>query len=231
MNEPLVLLPGMMCDGRLYEPQLSRFTAERPVMLVPLVGESTIAGLASSILKIAPPTFALGGLSMGGIVAMEMVRQAPQRVTRLGLFDTNPLPDPPEKAPIRQAQCAKVAAGELRTVMKDEMKPNYLADGPALESVLDLCMEMAESLGTSVFLDQSIALQNRPDQCDTLRGVDAPALVLCGESDQLCPVERHELMHELLPDSRLVVVRGAGHLPTLEQPDATNKAIEEWLKM
>lgn len=229
MIEPLLFLPGMMCDARLYGPQLAAFSHNRPVMVAPFGLHETVQAIATDVLAQAPSRFALAGLSMGGIVAMEVVRQAPERITRLALLDTNPKAEAPEIAARREPQIAKVQDGHLRAVMRDEMKPNYLTDGPNTGQILDLCMAMAETVGPEAFVSQSRALQSRPDQQDTLRGVSVPTLILCGEDDTLCPLHRHELMHELIPGSTLTVISGAGHLPTLEQPDATNEALAEWL--
>jgi pimeloyl-ACP methyl ester carboxylesterase len=229
MNEPLVLLPGMMCDARLFTPQISALSAVRPVLFMPIYHRSTIEDLAKDVLRHAPPKFALAGLSMGGIVAMEIMRQAPERVARLALLDTNPLPEAAERAAMREAQVASVRAGGLRPVMRDEMKPNYLADGPNVDGILDLCMAMAETLGPDVFAMQSMALQHRPDQSEVLRTVRVPTLVLCGEHDTLCPVQRHEMMRDLIRGSRLVVIQGAGHLPVLEQPALTTRELADWL--
>jgi pimeloyl-ACP methyl ester carboxylesterase len=229
MNEPLLLLPGMMCDARLFASQIAKFSAGYPVMVHPLTGRSTVAELAEDILAHAPPRFALAGLSMGGIIAMEMIRQAPDRISRLALLDTNPLAESAARAIERDAQIDRVRNGGLRSVMRNEMKPNYLADGPQKSCVLDLCMEMAEALGIHAFTTQSSALQQRPDQCDTLRVVDVPTLILCGEQDTLCPPERHEMMRDLISGARLAVIPGAGHLPVLEQPELSNKEIALWL--
>ena len=229
MAEPLVLLPGMMCDARLFTPQIEHLSAAHAVMVAPLAGASSVTALAAQVLAQAPPTFALAGLSMGGIVAMEVVKQAPERVRQLALLDTNPLAEPDSRKAIRAQQISRVKAGELRTIMRDEMKPNYLADGPNTGAILDLCMAMAESLGAEVFCQQSIALRDRPDQCDTLRTFTRSALVICGEDDQLCPIERHELICDLLPQANLRVIRNAGHLPTLEQPDTVTALLSDWL--
>jgi pimeloyl-ACP methyl ester carboxylesterase len=113
--------------------------------------------------------------------------------------------------------------------MRDEMKPHYLADGSRRTAVLELVLEMALDQGEGVFIRQSRALQTRPDQQDTLRAVQVPTLVLCGAEDSLCPLERHTLMAELIPDAELVVVENAGHLPTLEQPEAVTRAMTAWL--
>ncbi len=227
---PLVLLPGMMCDARLYQPQITALSGSRPLLTFPLAMQDSVQAMAADILANAPPVFALAGLSMGGIVAMEVVRQAPDRVERLALLDTNPLAEKPEVKDRRGPQMAAVRDGKLRQVMRDEMKPNYLADGPNQGAILDLCMAMAEDLGPDVFLCQSRALMDRPDQSETLKAYTGTSLVLCGREDGLCPVERHQLMHDLLPNSRFDIIEQAGHLPTLEQPNETTAALIRWLE-
>lgn len=229
MTLPLVLLPGMMCDARLFAPQIAAFSRDRAVQVAPLGGHDSMAALAAAVLADAPPRFALAGLSMGGIVAMEIMAQAPDRVVRLALMDTNPRAETPEMRVRRQPQIDRVRAGGLVEVMRDEMKPNYLAPGPGLAPVLDLCLDMALALGPAVFARQSAALRDRPDRQEVLRGVRVPTLVLCGAHDRLCPLERHALIHALIPGSVLCVIDSAGHLPTLEQPDATTQALADWL--
>lgn len=228
MKAPLILLPGMMCDARLFAPQIGPLSALGPVSVADLGGADSIAALARGIWHTAPPRAALAGLSMGGIVAMEMLRQAPERVAGLALMDTNPLAETDEAKARRNPQMDKARAGRLDAVMRDEMKPNYLTDGPRRDEILALCMEMALDLGPEVFCRQSRALRDRPDQTGTLAAYHGPALILCGRDDALCPVARHELMHGLMPGSRLTVIEGAGHLPTLEQPDQTTAALMRW---
>jgi len=220
------LLPGMMCDARLFRHQME--LGDIVVPAIPPVESMT--EIAKLLLQDLPDRFALGGLSMGGIIAMEILAQAPERVAGLALLDTNPLAELDEVKARRVGQMAAARDGRLAQVMRDELKPNYLVDGPQKPEILDLCMAMALDLGAEVFCAQSIALRDRPDQTDTLRGFAGPALVLCGAEDTLCPLSRHELMHELMPQSALVVVEGAGHLPVLEQPDATNAALKAWME-
>lgn len=227
---PLVLLPGMMCDARLFAPQIAAFSGRLAVHCAPISGRSSIEELASDILVDAPPRFALAGLSMGGIVAMEILRQAHDRVERIALLDTNPMAEQDEVKAGRLPQMTAVRDGKLATVMRDEMKPNYLSDGPQHGEVLDICMDMALKLGPHVFLNQSRALMDRSDQTAILQNADLPALVLCGAEDTLCPVSHHELMANLIPGARLEVIAGAGHLPTLEQPERTNAALTRWLE-
>lgn len=229
MSEPLVLLPGMMCDARLFGPQILALGNKHTIHLPPISGHDTVEALASEVLEHAPKTFALAGLSMGGIVAMEVFRQAPLRVSRMCLMDTNALPEMPAVAAAREPQIVKVMAGQLEAVMADEMKPNYLAPGAGRQAVLDLVLDMALNLGEGVFLRQSRALQRRPDQQATIRRLRVPTLVLCGEYDALCPVARHQFMADLVGHATLNVVAGAGHLPTLEQPDAVTEAMRNWL--
>ena len=188
-----------------------------------------VGALAEGVLAAAPARFALAGLSMGGIVAMEAVARAPERVERLALLDTNHRAESERVAAARGPQIEAVRAGRLREVMRDELKPNYLAPGPARAEVLDLVLDMAMGLGPEVFEAQSRALMARPDQTDTLRALRMPALVLCGRHDALCPLHRHEAMAELIPGARLVVVEDAGHLPTLEAPEAVRTALRDWL--
>jgi pimeloyl-ACP methyl ester carboxylesterase len=189
-----------------------------------------MAELARDVLRVAPPRFALAGLSMGGIVAMEVLAQAPDRVDRLALLDTNPRAEAPEVQARRGPQIERALSGGLRAVIRDEMKPNYLADGPDRQAILDLCMDMALSLGSRVFARQSRALRDRPDQTATLAAFRGPALVLMGAEDRLCPRDRHDQMHALMPQSRLVIIDGAGHLPTLERPNETIAALRRWLE-
>lgn len=219
-----------MCDQRLFTPQIDAFDGDRAVHPVPISGHDSISALAAEVLSRAPPRFALAGLSMGGIVAMEVMALAPERVERLALLDTNPLAEAPGTASRRGPQIEAVRQGRLRAVMRDEMKPNYLAETPRKDEILDLCMAMAMDLGPEVFVRQSKALRSRADRRDTLRSVECPALVLCGRQDRLCPVGRHEMMRDLIPGGRLAIIEEAGHLPTLEQPGRTTAEIERWLK-
>jgi pimeloyl-ACP methyl ester carboxylesterase len=166
---------------------------------------------------------------MGGIVAMEILRRAPDRISRLALMDTNPLAETPQVASGRDPQIVRARAGRLDEVMRDELKPNYLAPGPHRAEVLALVMDMARGLGVEVFVRQSRALQRRRDQQSVLRKIKVPTLVLCGEHDALCPVKRHSFMAELIPGAQLQVIESAGHLPTLEAPDAVCDALRHWL--
>ena len=219
-----------MCDARLFQPQIDALSGNYSIHLAPITAHETINKLAMAVLDNAPPTFAMAGLSMGGIVAMEIFHLAPDRVNGLALLDTNPRAEHEAVKKSREPQIERVKNGELFEVMRDELKPRYLAETPNKPATLNLCMTMALDLGPDVFERQSRALQTRPDQCETLRKVSVPTLIVHGEHDQLCPRERHELMRELITDSAFVTIKNAGHMPTLEQPAATNAALIEWLE-
>lgn len=225
---PLVLIPGLMCDARLWGALPLAFAPRAVIHAIPDGGDS-MAAIAAAILPDLPDRFALAGLSMGGIVAMELLAQAPERVERLALLDTNPLAEAPEVQARRAPQIARAEAGDLEGLMRDEMKPNYLTD-PTNHALLDLCRDMALALGAAVFRRQSLALRDRVDRTATLAAFTGPALVLMGAADRLCPRARHELMHALMAQSRFVVIEGAGHLPPLEQPQKTSAAIARWLE-
>lgn len=235
MAQNLVILPGMMCDERLFAYQTKCLRQECRISLnihTPLlIGASSLSQLASRLLEELPPRFALCGLSMGGILAMEMVAQASNRIERLALMDTNPLAETSEGVVRRNRQIADVRTGKLKQVMAEEMKPHYLADSPHIQDHLNLCMDMALLLGKEAFIEQSLALRDRPDQTEVLKSVACPTLILHGAEDRLCPAERHHLIHQLIPHATLVQVKGAGHLPPIEKPEETYSHLLHWLGM
>jgi len=223
------MIPGMMCDGRIFSPQIDELSDSIKISIADISGHSSVEELASEVLKNSPPKFHLLGHSMGGIVAMEMCSQEPSRIEKLVLMDTNPKAELEEVKAMREPQIQAAKQGKLLDVMRDEMKPNYLADTEDKERILQICMDMAISIGPEVFIKQSKALQSRLDQQNTLCSIDFPVLLICGSSDMLCPVERHELMHSIINDSELRVINNAGHMPSLEQPQETTRVLKKWL--
>ena len=223
------MVPGMMCDERIFSPQIEALSQNLEVTIADISNFSSVRELASDVLKKAPKKFSLLGHSMGGIVAMEIYSQEPNRIEKLILMDTNPKAELDEVKLKREPQIREVNNGKLLEVMRDEMKPNYLAESENKTSVLNVCMDMALNLGPDVFINQSRALQSRLDQQNTIQSIKIPVLILCGSEDKLCPVERHEMMHNMISDSDLKIINNAGHMPTLEQPRETTEVIKEWL--
>lgn len=227
----LILLPGMMCDERLFAPQVDLFSKSIATEVADLSRGTSIEEMADIVIRDTRfERFALAGLSMGGIVAMEMVRRASDRVERLALLDTNHLADDADRITQRKRQIARVRAGELRALMVEELKPFYVAPvhmgDPALNTIF---MGMAEDLGPDVFERQARALIARQSAEDVLSAYAGKTLVLCGEHDKPCPPQRHDAMHALLPNSHRVAIANAGHISTLENPHAVNDALAHWL--
>ncbi len=229
MREPVVFLPAMMCDARLYGPLIADLSRDHAVMSAPVTHGERIEEIASGLLDVLPKRFALAGLGMGGIVALEVIRRAPDRVSRLCLMDTTPLADTPQQAAARDPQIIRVRTGKLDDVMADELKQSDLAPGPHRAEILALVADMAQGLGPECYVRQSRAMQRRRDQQTTLRKIAVPTVVMCGAQDAIWPVKRHTFMAELIPGAKLTVIDHAGHLPPLEQPEAVSDALRNWL--
>lgn len=223
----LVLLPGLMCDARLFGPQLGAFP---DAIVITSTTKDTMTAMAEEALSLAPETFALAGLSMGGIIAMEIMRLAPNRVSHLALLDTNHRAETDAMKTSRLAQIKAVRAGTLSTVMREQLIPQYLTDGPQCTWIFDVCLKMGQDLGSDAFVNQSQALMDRRDQSDTLKTIRCPTLIMCGAQDRLCPVSRHQEMAHILPEATLEIIEQAGHLPTLEAPTEATAALRRWLE-
>ncbi|MBF2761304.1 MAG: alpha/beta hydrolase [Ectothiorhodospiraceae bacterium AqS1] len=234
MTQSILFLPGMMCDGRLYGPQLEAL-GSCDYRIGDLGGYESMSDIAAEVLADAPATFALVGLSMGGIVAMELMRQAPERITHLLLISTNPFSEAPEVAQRRIGQMQAASSGALCRLMREEIIPNYLPERLSSssphtkEEIEDICHRMAMDLGQAVFKRQSRALMHRPDYSPDLPKYDLPCKILCGDQDRLCPVSRHRYLVDQIPAAQLTILEGVGHLPTLEAPSEVFEAIESLL--
>ena len=228
MAEPLVLLNGYLTDARLFGPQLTELSMERTIVLAPLLGD-TVETMAQGALESLPPHFALAGHSLGGIVAMEMLRRAPERITRIALMDTNAQAETPNVAAAREPRIVAAKAGRLGEVLREELKQDHLAIGPDRDEIFALWMQMALDQGPEAYVRQNRAMQKRPDQQGTLRRARAPALVICGDEDSLTPLRRHEFIATLMPRAELMTIEGAGHLPMLERANKVTQALRDWM--
>ncbi len=231
MKEAVLFVPGMMCDARVFTPQIEHLSRDHTVHVASVTQGESIREMAANVIHQAPGRFALVGLSMGGIVAMEILRRVPERVTRIALISTSPLPETPEQASWREPQIIQAQTGRFEEALRGAMSPDNLAPGAGRTRVLERLDEMAYDIGVATFIRQSRALQRRPDAQKTLRMTKAPALVMCGEHDKMTPVRRHSFMAELIPYAELVVLDDAGHIPTLETPEKVNLALRAWLDL
>lgn len=227
--EPLVLIPGFMADARSFMPQLARFGADRPVILLtPGLGE-TIEKITAEIAPHLPPRFALIAHGLGGNIAIEILRKRPEAVTRIALISTDPLPDTPQVAAEREAMLIAAKTGHLAACMAQMLPLAALHDAPWRDEVMALVMDMAENLGPIQFQRHLRVLQRRPDQQKTLRKVHVPTMIIAGESDTLVPRRRAEFLAAMMPQGCLEMIAEAGHLPQLEQPEAVTKVLETFL--
>lgn len=231
MSEPLpiVLIPGLLLSPPLYAAQLPALWRFGPVTVAAHTRDDSMAAIAQRILGSAPPRFALVGLSMGGYISFEIMRQAPQRVARLALLDTMAVPDTPEGSSARRTQMTLAEAGRLDQVVANLwprlVHPSRQGDG-ALRAVIDA---MAADVGTQGYLQQQRANIARPDSRPTLAAIRCPTLVLVGDQDVLTPPERALEIANGIAGARLVRIADCGHLSTLERPDAVTQALHGWL--
>ncbi|MGM0852628.1 MAG: alpha/beta fold hydrolase [Bacillota bacterium] len=229
-KEALVLLPGTLCDERLWEHQLEHLTDVSEPFVSMLTEADTIEGMAESVLKHAPERFALAGLSLGGIVAMEVIRQAPERVTRLGLLDSNPHGPKPEQLESWKALISKVESGQFQSIVEENLLQNLIHPSRQEDSgLVSTIKNMAEEIGPEVYVQQLKAVSTRSDRRGGLKDINVPTILLVGRDDKVCPPTLHEEMHSNILQSRLIVIDHCGHLSSLERPEEVTAALHNWL--
>lgn len=229
MPDPIIFLPGFMCDGRLFQEQKSILSRKGYICLDgDITRSASIESIAKDVLIDAPDTFSLIGLSMGGIVALEIIRQAPERVAHLGLLNTTAHADKIQDQ--RKSQICRVADGELSLVMQEELKPNYLAEINRTSERLNLLSDMGLKLGEEVFARQSIALMSRCSAYHILPNINCPTLVMTGRDDIVCTPEIHVEIANTIPNASLSIIADCGHLSSIEQSKIVANAIDSLLK-
>jgi pimeloyl-ACP methyl ester carboxylesterase len=200
---PLLLLPGLLCDGVLFAPQAAALADIADPAVCDLTRDDSLRAMAGRVLADAPPRFALAGLSMGGYLAQEVMRQAPERVLRLALLDTSARADTPERLQQRYEFIAMAQQGEFKGItprlLPVYLHPEHLAD-PRLTAIV---LGMAERIGRDAYLRQTAAIMMRPDSRESLRRIGVPTLVVCGREDQATPLRLHEEIAGLIPRARL----------------------------
>jgi len=226
---PIVLIPGLNCSARLYSKQIPALWPFGPVTVADHTRDDSMPAIAQRILAAAPPRFALAGLSMGGYIAFEIMRQAGERVVKLALLDTGPQPETPEQTTARLPRIALAKSG--RFAEETDLQFPRLVDRSRHGDVAlkNLVRAMAEDTGADAFLRQMQAVMARADSRPALSAIACPTLVLVGDGDELTPPSLAQEIAAGISGARLVVIPRCGHLSTLEQPEAVNAALVEWV--
>lgn len=225
---PLLLLPGLLNDGDLWRDQVASLSDVASCTIGDITRGDTLEEVARQVMAEAPPRFALAGFSLGGYVAQEILRIAPERVTRVALLDTSFKADDPDRSATRRVLERSARAPGRFNGFGDRLLATYLhPDNLSQKAIVERIRGMTQRLGPDVFVRQNNI--ERRDGVDVLRGLTRPVLVLCGEADALTPPDLHRQMAALVPDSELVVVPGSGHMTPIEAPDAVSAAMRRWL--
>jgi pimeloyl-ACP methyl ester carboxylesterase len=233
MSTPVVLLPGLVCDATVWRHAQSALGQEAPVSIAAYGSLDSLGAMAEKVLAESPSRFALAGHSMGGRIALEVFRRAPERVAGIALLDTGTQPLAPGEAGEREAagrhelleiaRTRGMAAMAARWVRGMVWAPR-LADTTLVDSVIDMFARSS----ADIFAAQIRALLGRPDAGPLLAEIRCPALVLCGEQDSWAPAARHREMAQRIPAATLSLIPDCGHMCTLERPEAVTRALLDW---
>jgi len=226
---PILLVPGLASSPRIFAPVIPALWRCGPVTVANHLRDDNMVAIARRILAEAPPRFALAGHSMGGYIAFEIVRQAPERVMRLALLNTQAGPDTPVASERRRTQIARVEAGRFHDVL-DDLFAGFVhpsrQDDPGLRRLVH---DMGDDIGPEAFIRQQTAVIGRPDSRPTLSAIRCPTLVLSGDQDNTIPNSQSVDMADAIAGATLVIIGECGHLPQPERPQSTAEAMVAWL--
>ena len=227
---PILLVPGLLCSEEIFAPQLPVLWPRGPVTIASTLAGETMAEIAARILESAPPRFALAGVSMGGYLAFEILRQASERVEKLALICTSARPDTPEQSAARRKmldQARAVGFERCLNLGADALTHPSRKGDPALNAV---SIRMGRTVGLEGFIRQTEAVIARPDSRPLLAGIKVPTAIVVGDADPLTPMALSEEMAAAIPGAVLDIAPACGHVITLERPEAVNAALERWLE-
>lgn len=226
--QDIVLVPGSVCDAQVWHNQVDHLSdLVRP--LVPTVDDAdTMQELARGVLEAAPSRFALAGFSMGGYVALEMVRQAPHRITRLALLDTSARSDTPETIAHRKETITACETGRYPEVV-ERMMTVLLHVKRQGEPLADFVRKMMGRVGPGVFAARNRAMMTRSDSRDLLSEIEVPVRVIYGRQDAMSSLDVHMEMAQLAPQGRLSIIEESGHMSIIERPHAVSALMRDWL--
>lgn len=230
MKARLILVPGLAGDRTMWHAQCSALAGWEPVVTDVHMRNDTIESMAAALLREIEGPLILGGASMGGMVAMEAVRQAPGRVCALALLGTSARPESPDMRELREAAIQLFAQGRAAEVIEANVAFAFHADQARDSVLVRSYLDFVLRAGPGPLIRQNRAVMARPDARDHLANVRCPTIVMCGDSDQLTPPECAREIAQLIPGARLVTVPRAGHMLTMEQPDFVNATLAAWLE-
>ncbi len=226
----LVILPAFMTTGALWHHQIDALADLAEIQVIDLTPYVSIERMARAVLEQSPENFALAGLSLGGYTAFEIMKRAPERVTRLALVSTTARADTQERLDGRKAQVEMVRAGQFDEAVGPYLTMRQNPDNPLNPAVLKNVRAMCQEVGPTSFIDQQLAMMNRSDSRAVLPNISCPTIVICGRQDQPTPLEHSEEIAAAIPDAKLVVVENCGHFSAIERPEEVTAAMREWLQ-
>ena len=227
---PILLVPGLVSSPRIFAPVVPALWRLGPVTVANHIRDDSIGAIARRILAEGPPRFVLAGHSMGGYIAFEIMRQAPDRVAKLALINTQARADTAEATERRRGMIARATSGQYRAVL-DELFPGFVHPSRRDDASLrQLVYDMGDDVGVDGFIRQQTAMIGRPDSRPALAWIKCPTLVLTGDEDNTIPNSLSKEMADGIHGAKLVILKNCGHLPQPEQPEATAAALVEWLR-
>jgi pimeloyl-ACP methyl ester carboxylesterase len=227
-KQDLLLIPGLVCDAAVWRHQVAHLAEVATISVAPVTQGDGIEDMARIVLDAAPQKFALAGFSMGGYIALEMLRQQPARITRLALLDTSARADTPKKAEWRQAAIAACERGEFDTVI-DGMMPVLLHPDQQNGPLPSFVRDMVGRVGVEAFVRRHRAIGTRQESRDLLKTVAQPVRSVCGRQDGMSTIEEHVEIAELAPRGRFSIIEDCGHMTILERPQAATTLLRDWL--
>ena len=225
----LILLPGLAGDATMWQAQLQALAPHHPVVSDVHARHDSIPAMAAALLARFPGRLVLCGASMGGMVAMEAARQAPERIAGLALLGTSAAPETPDMRQLRESAIELFSQGRVAEVIEPNVAFAFHPSNAQRRDLVDAYLQFVLAAGAEQLIRQNRAVIARPDARLHLPQLRCPVLVMCGEDDQLTPPEHSRTIAQLAPGARLVMVPGSGHMLTMEQPEQVNRELLAWL--
>ena len=229
MQHTILFLPGLLCDAALWRAQTGALGKHASCVVADMTQDDSISGMVARALQSMPETFSVVGLSMGGYAALEVMRQAGDRVRCLVLMDTSARADDAERIQRRKNLITRVERGEFEAVIEEHfpsfVHPSRLDDAPLMATI----RTSAHAVGPDAYIREQTAIMKRPDSLGLLGEISCPTMVMCGAEDALTVPALHHEMADRISGATLQMIDGSGHLPPLEKPDAVTAALHAWL--